>query len=621
MVSTSQLQHAIAHALTREGQGQPDQSYWTLLPEEFRTERVIENWAKSAEVRDVPVLAFKVPPNEDLRGGKVPLVAKRIAVACNVCARLGVRIRPIGHHDEALGKVPPNNEDKRDRLHNWSPINLDLEPGGDTVLYLSFQWISTVYPGRKELLEVHKGPKLKAVRAYCGETVAHVGELANRHGLTPPILTAPHVLSLGGVLAISGHGSRLSDSDRTDAERQAGVIRDWPGTISASVDSATVITWQNGRYEATRVQRGSDELGLAAACLGRVIVVDVTLRCLDDYSLVLRYENPSPGQLFGAQPGANKSLEWYAQNGAFEVLAFRDLPWTPNRIYVAHWRNEGNNLNWNHPAQNPLADLFGTVFSLGLLDLMPWWLATMIARYKNNKEVDESPSNLPGPAAKMRMYATSDAPPVTASGYCLIIPRDKVQETAEWAYNWSQRNLANHPNDAWGVHQYLTFETRCADLDDHGLPPGAKPPLLSTAAPLAYDANGDPVPSTEKHVVLWISVLSLNNGKSKRGRGDFYYAMETELFQKAQQEGWRVRPEWAKGWGYNRNRAWTWAPSRYHQWFEQSWPGDENTYGSWKFACRIAWEMDPHGVLASAFHDKLLPRPASHVLPGLPPSY
>ena len=207
----TQLQHAIANALDAAGQGQPDAAFWPLLTSEFHIECVIENWAKDAEVRDVPVLALKVPQNESLGSNDVPLVAKRMAVVMNVCAKLGVQVRPIGHHDERLGKVVEKGriKDKRDRLHNWSPINLNLDPQGTLVLYLSFQWISTVGGGQKRLIETTNTASTKSVRAYCGETIAHVGELANKAGLTLPIVTAPHVLSLGGILAISGHGSRL----------------------------------------------------------------------------------------------------------------------------------------------------------------------------------------------------------------------------------------------------------------------------------------------------------------------------------------------------------------------------------------------------------------------------
>ncbi len=95
------------------------------------------------------------------------------------------------------------------------------------------------------------------------------------------------------------------------------------------------------------------------------------------------------------------------------------------------------------------------------------------------------------------------------------------------------------------------------------------------------------------------------------------------LFEKvkaenAQGKNWRIRPEWAKGWMYSPESAWKKPVADFHKFFEAGWPCDENQYGSWKFACKLAWQMDPHGLVSTDFHERLLPKPPGHTSPAKP---
>jgi hypothetical protein len=619
------IRTAITNALAAAGKG--------LGPDEFYDSWDLELWSEAREAMAVPVLALKaVHPGRRYAEHEIPEVAQRLAICANALHALdpNIRMRPIGHHTEKLGK-PTTGRDERDRLHNWSPINLDRDAAAtrnnyseSDLVYVSFENIS--HRDIKPLEFMGSDPVAAdprpTIRAYCGDTMASVAERAHRitsgpngDGYTLPILPAPNVLSLGGVLAISAHGSRLSFSE---PEETATGHREWPGTISASVDAATVIAWNasSNAYEARRLSHADPELPFVAASLGRVIIVDVTLRVMPDYCLDIDLSVRDLDKLFGSDDTNADSVEQIAQKAGFEVLAFRTGPLAKDQAHVLEWRKSDLPPTGRWKSEHPLDDIIsGGEWWAPILTLMPWWAVAPEVHRRLDDVADgiaqrraADPNALPSPAGDQRMYAHSDAMPVEASGWGLIIPRRDLQKAASAVYELAIDKLDDtRPTFDAFSHRHLVFECRCANLDDVGLPGGAAIPNLSLAAPYPGRPGNTPDPQ-DAHIVLWVSVLYLTRRYTMDTHGEYFSELESEIHDLCDRQDWILRPEWAKGWGYTHAGGWNASASSLQAWFERAWPGDENASGSWKNACKLAWDLDPQGMFSSAFHDKILPK-------------
>ena len=630
MAKVSTVKSRIAKAL--EDMGHP------LLKSEWEDECKLELWSQAHKVRRAPVLCLKVTESQ-LPMTKMPTVAHRLAAVANVCNSFNppLRMRVIGHHEESWGPEKRGERDVMDRLHNWSPINLDrngkIKGVGKhretNILYVSFQYISHKFLNEHGTLlsfkELSSPKKMALVRSYCGDTVESVARRAHDRGYTPPILPAPRVLSLGGVLAIGGHGSRMSDSKAEEDDK--GKAREWPGSISASVERATVVMWDEGqgKYVAKNLNRNSPYLPFAAASLGRVIVVDVVLRCLPDYCLSLEYKKMKIKDVFGTNENHPDSIASLAKQGGYEVLAFRPAKGEAFAERSAHV------VQWNHSPAKPRAIGWRGFHGLApLFDLravgangaehISWKTVAKNAGKVADKVADgiaagkkkdegKKIDRYVRTAGEQRMYAHSDVTPVEASGWAIVIPKHDLQKCARAVYLHAHDSLdatKKKTKFEWRSHRHLVFECRSANLDDIGNSAADRIPNLSMAAPYRDPATGT-VHDGSTHMVLWVSVLYLTTRNTLRTVGLYLEHFEGELHTLCDSMGWILRPEWAKGWGYASTGAWKWNKQQIEAWLEKAWPGGARDEGSWRHACKLAHDMDPHGVMSSPFHDKLLP--------------
>jgi hypothetical protein len=307
--------------------------------------------------------------------------------------------------------------------------------------------------------------------------------------------------------------------------------------------------------------------------------------------------------LFDAPVSDPKSLEGRAKAGSFEILGFRNPKGTSEPyVYLAEWKRSTVPPANRWKSGHPLDDLF-TKDEIGGANIVNWNVIAKKIKVLNDTEVDDWDDRTPTPAANQRMYAHSEASPVSASGYALLVPRHQLQKAAKVMRDLAVDILAQtETSRTWNCHRHLVFECRCADMDDLGLPAGARAPILSTGAPHPATGSGE-------HIVVWCSVLSLQNRSTKKKRSPYFNTLEKAIFEAARNNGWKIRPEWAKGWGFDDAGAWRWSDGQMAEWLEDAWPGTEDAPHSWRKARKVAWAMDPHGLFSSKFHDKLLPPP------------
>jgi FAD/FMN-containing dehydrogenase len=211
--------------------------------------------------------------------------------------------------------------------HNWSP--LAIPPGttcGDRVLLVdttaSLTTIS-VNPGAPASVTAQAGASMQAILSALEEC---------GYGLTHH--PAPGDLTIGGVLAIDGHGTAVpADGETLEPGHTFG-------SVSNLVLSITAVVWDaaSDGYVLRTFRRTEPAIGALMAHLGRAFVTEVTLRVGANAMMRCRSHMDIPAsEMFGAPSARGRSIEKFlAESGRVEAIWF---PFTAN---VAEGLDEDN---------------------------------------------------------------------------------------------------------------------------------------------------------------------------------------------------------------------------------------------------------------------------------------
>jgi len=205
----------------------------------------------------------------------------------------------------------------RGMMHNWSPLT--VSPGTtcssnvvllDTTQYLTAVSINTA---------------ANTVTAQTGITMeALLGALENA-GLGVTATPAPGDVTLGGALAIDGHGTAIP------AVGETPVAGHTYGSLSNLVRSLTAVVWNpgTGQYGLRTFQRTDAPCKALLAHLGRAFITEVTLQVGANQRLRCRsWFNIPATELFAPAGSSGRTLTSYLDSaGRVEAIWF---PFTSN---------------------------------------------------------------------------------------------------------------------------------------------------------------------------------------------------------------------------------------------------------------------------------------------------
>jgi FAD/FMN-containing dehydrogenase len=197
--------------------------------------RRFENWAQAIEVEGVWTCAPRTPDE--------------VVAVVNWAWRHRYRVRALG------------------RAHTWSPLALGRTPSRSPRVLLVD---TTQHLTQMRLAEA--GPA--AVVTQTGATMEDVFAFLEVEGLGLTAFPAPGDLTVGGVLAIDGHGTAIPARGERRARGQSF------GSVSNQVMSLTAVVWseRRRRYVLRRFDRDEPACGVLLAHLGRAFITSVTLR-------------------------------------------------------------------------------------------------------------------------------------------------------------------------------------------------------------------------------------------------------------------------------------------------------------------------------------------------------
>lgn len=471
--------------------------------------------------------------------------AEEVAAVCNWAAANGTTIRPVGEG------------------HNWSPLVMapDTSPNApsnmDVMLVdtTKLTGCSFAMLGGVPTATFGTGITIDAATAYL-EGLDN-GQKDAAPGYALPQTTAPGNLTLGGILAIGGHGtivpSRTDESDLT-----ADLMTDLMGCLSNLILAFdAVVTDPLGADPHTYVVRHFDRADADAAAflvhLGRAFLTSVTLRVVPNYYLQLSWKFPSAADLF-APPAEPPSAQSFAglldECGRVEVLWFPYVPMTfvqCNKVQSTKIAPQVDG-PYNYPWMNDIPAWGSELIRAALVHepkLTPMF--TLFEWGMSAYHQDGKPP-LNGTARDLEIYLKDTTLRVTLFGWALQLPRADVQQAANQFYEQVStmlqraRAAGNYPINA-------AMEIRCTTVDRVGaLPAGAAPPALAATHSVDHD-------NSALDTVIW---LNLGTITGTPGANEFYTELESWIIATwGTQSPNRLRPEWSKAWAYTADGPWT----------------------------------------------------------------
>lgn len=514
--------------------------------------------------------------------------------------------------------------------HTWAPLTVadGTAESARVLLVDTSRYLTAMSVDTPDTVRVQTGATMEALLAH----------LAG-HGLGVTACPAPGEVTVGGVLAIGGHGTAVPAAGES---RPAG---HGYGSLSNQIVRLTAVVHDEaaGRYVLRTFERSEADSAAFLVHLGRAFLTEVVLRVGADRPLrcVSRLDIPAT-ELF-ARPGTGGSPRTFAgfveRDGRAEAIwfAFTDRPWlktwsvVPRQPFAARRVTEPYNYPFSDNIPRPVAELAGQliggawssaplfgqlqylVAALGLTgDLTDVLLSGGLLRDLLSGDTlshllaDGLRSDLWGASRTVLQYVRPSTLRVTANGYAVLTRRADLQwVVGEFAAYYRTLLAQYRARGEYPVNGAV--EIRVTGLDDPSWSgvPGARPPLLSALRPRPDRPDWD--------TAVWLDILSLPNTP-----GLHRFCRDVEQFLLRTFDGTRagLRVEWSKGWAYTADAAWA-DPDVLTRVIPDSHragggPGGAGAAGgadgstAWDEAVAVLDRYDPHRVFGNEFLDALL---------------
>lgn len=484
------------------------------------------NWSLTI---DVPYVWIATPANAD-----------DVVTICNWAKAQGYTVRPTGIK------------------HTWSPITIPAGMPSDTKVILidtcklnSHSMIPAA-SNQPAMVRVGTGWTMGELMAYL-ENPDGNGAAGYSFANTP----APEHLTVGGVLAINGHGTSIPVPNDS-----------FPigyGSLSNNIMELTaVVTDPAGTnpdaYQLKTFKRGDTDAKVFLTHLGRAFIVEVVLRVIDNYNMRCQSFTDIPGStLFAVQTGANppaKSLaDYLQQSGRVEAIWF---PFTANpwfKVWTVAPTQPAGSVKVTQPNNYPFSDnVPESVTSMIKLvtGLFPQYTPDFGKLMFSVTDLGLSASDsrdIWGASKNTMFYVKDTTLRVTANGYAVLMKKDFVQNAVAAFAKQFEKMLADYATQGkYPINSPLEIRVTGLDYAPEGAASDNRPLISSLSVDKETEANG-------WDVALWLDVLTLPGTKYA---DEFYAELEEWFLNTYNGTDARVVPEWSKGWAYTTAEgAWT----------------------------------------------------------------
>jgi FAD/FMN-containing dehydrogenase len=511
--------------------------------------------------------------------------------------------------DDAWTCVPESDEDvvtlanwayplgyqirARGMMHNWSPLVVPLgSNGADLVLADTTQHLTA--------LTIDASGSPATVTTETGVTMDVLLQQLENEGLGLTAHPAPGDITVGGVLAIDGHGTAIP------ALGEAPMAGHTYGSVSNLILSLTAVVWDagQGRYTLRTFNRSDPGIQPLLAHLGRAFVTEVTLQVGANTRLRCQsFVDVAASSLFGAPGSSSQTFDNYVeQSGRVETIWF---PFTS-----APWLKV-----WSISPRKPLLSReVATPYNYVFSDVIPQTLSNLIKEILNG-DVAVTPTfgqaelaivgagllgtltaDIWGWAKNLLLYVKPSTLRVTANGYAVHTNRSNVQQVISDFTTFYESQVAAYESDG-NYPMNGPVEIRVTGLDELAdvEMTGAVSPQLSALRPRPDMPNWN--------VAVWFDILTMPGTPES---DQFYRTIEQWMFAHFSGTYAMVRPEWSKGWAYSPTAAWA-DPVMLGTTIPDTLRVGQRVGDNWDAAVSTLDAHDPHRVFSNAFLDSFMP--------------
>ncbi|MGH3928482.1 MAG: cholesterol oxidase substrate-binding domain-containing protein [Pseudonocardiaceae bacterium] len=499
----------------------------------------------------------------------VPRTSQDVVTVANWAQASGYTIRPRGYQ------------------HNWSPLTITTH---DTKVIL----VDTTRHLRSMRIE-SRSPA--SVRVQTGASMEELLGFLERHGYGMAATPASGELSIGGVLAIDGHGTAVP------ADGEIPVPGHTYGSLSNLVVSLTAVVWDQtrGSYVQRVFDRAHPHCTAFLTHLGRAFLTEVTLRVgVHTHLRCLSRVDIPAAELFSGGDSAKRTFASFVeQSGRVEAIwfAFTSNPWlkvwsiSRRKPLLSRPAITPYNYVFTDNIPKPVAELAGLIVS-GRPHLAPTFGQLQYDVTAAGLTTTQS-TDLWGPAKNLLLYVKPTTLRVRANGYAILTSRTDLQRVVhEFTMFYQERLAAYAAQNKFPVNGAVEIRVTGLDVAADVDVAGAEPPALSVVRPRPDRPNWD--------VAVWFDVLTL---PGTAHANEFYREFEQFLFRSYPGTSATIRPEWSKGWAYTTDGAWAdrillteAIPDLY-----RTGPGP-----TWDWAVSMLDAYDPHQIFSNPFIAALL---------------
>lgn len=496
-----------------------------------------------------------------------PASAAELLKVVNWAYQNQFRVRPVGE------------------MHNWSQLTIANGDSNGNVLLVDMKKYL------KKMTIAMAGENATCT-AQAGILMEDFMTALEKKKLCPLSTPAPGDLTLGGVLAIGGHGTCLPAVN--EAPSAYGTF----GSLSNAIVSLTAVVWNEAtrQYELKTFMRNESEASAFLVHAGRALIFEVTLQVPRNKRLRCQsYTNVPASELFArSAPGVRTFSHFLDQSGRGEIIWF---PFTENP-----WLKI-----WTVTPSYPLASKrVSAPFNYPFSDRVPKALVDIIKEI-NTGHPDKTPAmgqlqnelvniglgatlgfDLWGWSKDVLLYVRPDTLRVTANGYAIITKRANIQNVLNDFYEKYNEMVADYKSrNSYPMNGPIEVRVTGLDRPSESIVSGAVAPALSAARPVDDRPDWD--------VAIWLDILTMPGTPDSN---QFYQEMEEWIFEHFSGDYAHTRIEWSKGWGYTRAGAWT-----SEDVINRLLPESLST--SWQDAVTTLNSYDPHNLFYSPLIEKV----------------
>lgn len=468
--------------------------------------------------------------------------------------------------------------------HTWSPLTVMPREDSDTrtVLVDTTTHLTSMSIPQEHRVTVGAGTRMDTLLEYLHENGAALASAP-----------APGDVSVGGVLAVNGHGTAVHAAGEKRADGQV------MGTMSNLVTEFTAVVWdeETGAYTARTFDRSHPDAKAFLTGIGRVFLLEVTLQTMDDYSLRCECVTHIPQQVLFAEPskaGPNSLSSLLDRHGRVGLIwyTYTTFPWvqkwtvSPRKPLLSR-KTRGP---YNFPFADNLPDsatrLVSNIVS-GAIHLAPTFGATVESITAAGLTASGA-RDMWGPAKDFLHFVKPTTLRVSAGSHAVVTRRADVQRVVHEFSTWfTSAQTRYRKRGKYPVNSCVEIRVTGVDTPAEVDVPGAEAPALSAARPV----DGRP----ELDTVVWLDALTLPGTPDEY---DFFAEME-EFIRSHYADYCVTRPEWAK----------RWATTTYGSWTDKHVMGEviPAVFPEWEWARSTFDRYDPHRLFTNDLLDRIMP--------------